>query len=764
VFKLKIKKMEQRKMYRNIKFILPVLGAATLMGCPKPQPDARAIVGTLAAPDTAISKYDMGSANLSESKTSVIVITNKPLNGGVPLILNSISVLSPFSTDSSKSVLDSKTAKSGECANDQVLNTGESCSISITFTPLDEGRMTRNLSVGYTVEGKSKSESVEISAIGTLNCDLDMFASFRENGISVAEGVNQTNTESGTVAGQALTFDDGYNPAYDSSFSSSYSAAYDPAYNTAYTSAYNTQYSSSYDSSYHNVGECIVGALDGNISGSADGDAAGYNDGYADGFPIGQSQGATEGFDDGYADGLTTGRYDGSIAGGSSGNTDGYNTGYDDGAYSQSGIDDGYDAGLAQGVSDGYPAGVNSCYENKAIGSKRNALSREQIKSGILKLVSSKKKDKGKSLADAQNSCYDRGYNSVIDLGAYTTAFNAARANNAEYTSGSSQGSVDGAAQGGVDGLADGQSEGARVGKIDGQQDGTNDGTSAIYADCFQPSYNIAFADKYSDGYDHGYDSGRDAGFEESYSPNYVSSFNYYYDIGFDEGFADTYSDAFDLGLSQGQADIYAYQYNAYVDVGYSDGWTAGFESGRFDECGLKKTEDEVLPSAPLLAGTRAKLSPLADLKAVTKAKAAHPVPEKALKASALVSALVASGLSAEHVKPAALLANEIKSRQALGLMSSRIPSMIELRTQKKDAMIELERKKIVGLTDKAEIKKIEDRVNNLSRNKAELVAQAALGLTLSEVETQDSIKESRVDRSHSIRTAKKNSKQVILR
>jgi hypothetical protein len=242
-------------------------------------------------------------------------------------------------------------------------------------------------------------------------------------------------------------------------------------------------------------------------AGTAAGAALTYTDGRTDGYHDGYVSTYQTAYDTQYATSYAQaydywrlqGSYDpascasGTAAGTASGDVDGRADGGKDGYRA------GYDAAYAESYVTGYAAGevraAASCATSGAAGA------------ATLAPVSASARAASEPTLDPASvqSCHDRGLALTANPTlAYATAFAAAKAANANYTTGYSDYFPIGILDAVYDGSANGAWAGDRQGKIDGWQVGT---AEALLA-CRQTAYPYAYSAAYPAGYHVGFSAG----------------------------------------------------------------------------------------------------------------------------------------------------------------------------------------------------------------------------------------------------------------
>ncbi len=484
-------------------------------------------------PDTAV---------LTEGTIHTFTVSNV---GPRPAVLQEVSNTTLGITSPFELVTNSQSAIPN-CNTGTVLNTNESCVLTIRFIPIDTQNYSQNFFIHYLADNESiernevRQASLNIRGLGYLDCSVTpQTQDGYEAGISAAENQMIEDALRGTADGKALTIDDGLADGYNDGYSEAYNNAYDGP--NGYPLGYDDGYEEGLFNGLNNNASCIDGQnaaqTQGYQDGLNDGDFDGYEDGYSDGEIVAASNGYGQGYDDGYPSGSQAGYAEGA----SDGASQGYNNGYDDA----------YDSSFDDGYSDGYSDGANSCFSNiNGLAFATSTVPEKFI-----------------------NQCYDQGYEQTYSTQAYWDAYNTAKANNIPYQNGYTQGHQEGV----VDGREDGEIDGYLDGYTQGLQVGFNEGSDIVYQECYHSRYPVA----YSNGYDDGYENGYSDGFDDGYNDQFDSNYNIGYDDGYDDGYSDNYQD----GVNAEYDDAYDDGYNDGDIDGYWAGYDDGYDDGSWEYC-----------------------------------------------------------------------------------------------------------------------------------------------------------------------------------
>ncbi|MBF0362710.1 MAG: choice-of-anchor D domain-containing protein [Oligoflexia bacterium] len=476
--------------------------------------------------------FDFGTVKIATTSSHQFIVIN---NGTQPTSISDVSaaafqLAAPFSLAAPSAASD--------CTSGITLAANATCTFTVNYFPedaiLSNGKVIISYSNGAT-PASTMNASSSVMGTGILDCSVPAMLASYQQGTDAAQAQMGQDAIKGTLDGEALTrlngIQDGYNISYQDAYNSGYNGP--QGYPAGYAAGYAAAASGSSLSCMNGHND---GYRDGSGRGDSDGHKDGYDDGYSDGYTVGSSQGTGVGYSDGYQDGLDRG--------GNSGTSDGYSSGYNNcynSAYSSS-----YDVGYSDGESS------YTCPDMLTAASKTFFSSLIKGKSAYTK-----------GLDDSKQLCYKQGYDATYSTSAYWNAFNAAKANNAEYQAGIIEGKTLGRIAGNADGIRDGYDYGYSVGTVDGARD--------IYTACYNQSYSTGYRDGYDRGYASGYPEGYSSGQTDGYNSSYNTGYNAGESDGYNDGYNANYSGAYSTGCNSGEADGDSEGYSAGYDDGYSD-------------------------------------------------------------------------------------------------------------------------------------------------------------------------------------------------
>lgn len=394
--------------------ILCVVSAVGLLvaGC-SPPPGLRISEG---GRDLEGQTVDFGSVALSRSASRTFTLTNI---GEAEVTLSGVTVDAPFSVGGGSTCTDGLRLPVGSGA----------CTLTVVFTPREEGASVSGLEARYRERGDERSVSGWVRGAGILDCSIaaDLSAS-RAAGVKAAEEENASQTARGDAAGRALAYDDGHRAGYATAYDDGRRRGYDDpllGYPAAYASAY----------------------------------ASGKQRGAAD--PRACNDGSSQGASVGYADGVRGGEIDG------------------------------YDAGYQAGYQIGYARGVDDCAGGAWGPSSARTRGRPApLPLPPSEPGTSVEQESDPAFVAA---CREQGYRATHQTDAHQRAYDAAAAQNAEYQRGLAAGDESGGSDGVRDGRAQGATDGARAGNDDGYAAGAKAAYDGCFDGAYQGGYTSGY-------------------------------------------------------------------------------------------------------------------------------------------------------------------------------------------------------------------------------------------------------------------------------
>lgn len=427
-----------------VSFIGIIILTAAASGCHSPAPNVHFTAPII----------DLGRVALGQSKEATVTAIN---DGDLDAVLGDV-------TDAGIKLDAPFNVTGGTCKSGMRLTQGASCTLIVRFTPSHFGDYTDKIELHTTAEDYNETPTATVRGTGFVDCNTtQVLAANYQTGSTEAQERNEHEALSGKAAGDALTYDDGYQKGYKDAYSRGLNDGYNSTYDAAYDSGFNQGYSQGLNDS----SSCSLGA------------ASGAGLGYIDGRATGESDGYNDGYDDGYA------------------------SGYDSGYY------------------DGYDAGANSCSFFAKPSEQRKPLPKKLT--GPASFSPTPSSDPFDT-AENQQNCYDQGYAATYDPNSYWKAYDAAAKMNAPYQNGLSVGSSQGYSDGTAEGKARGISEGTANGKADGFADGSDVAYNDCYTTAYNAAWDVGYYVGYNDsfnGYDAGYDDGDSYGYNVGWDVGY---------------------------------------------------------------------------------------------------------------------------------------------------------------------------------------------------------------------------------------------------